>query len=84
MMTLVCVEEVAALRQVEQERRLARMVLLAEVRKAKATTPEPATSGRRAEPVGRATNAGAQTGWAGVRRGLGHMLIATGERLAGA
>ena len=29
MMTLVCVEEVAALRQVEQERRLARMVLLA-------------------------------------------------------
>ena len=84
MMTLVCVEELAVLRQVEQERRLARMVLLAETRPPKATSPALAPIGRSAEPVRQAMWSGPRPGLAGLRRGLGRKLIATGQRLAGA
>ena len=88
MMTLVCVEELAVLRQVEQERRLARMVLLAEARRPKATSPalapDVAPIGRSAEPVRHAMWSGPRPGLAGLRRGLGRKLIATGQRLAGA
>lgn len=87
-MTLVCVEELARFRQAEQERRLAHMVLLAEVKRTRATSRaharDTAKIERCAAPVGRGLNHGAAPGFAGVRRGLGRKLIATGQRLAGA
>ena len=82
MLSPVCVEELANLRQAEEARKRARLVLLAEVRRSAAD------AGRTAPGVRERTTAGATPTSAPVRladwrRGLGHRLIATGERLVG-